>query len=280
MQLQRCPRLPTTNVEPLLVRSYADPYVASDMCKAPYDVIEKGGRPHASVQVGGKQETFTPEETTAYIFQEAKNSAQQHLGRPVNRTVIAVPATFSKSQKRGTRYAASIVGLEVERFISEPAAAALCYGLSYGPQWPDVKKKIVAIHMGAGTTSISVLTVKNGTYTVLAHTGNTRLGGEAPLPAVALATENAPSPLCTWHSCMRCMLCSCQMCLVCMNRCDALALRLPTPCHRHPSPTIITSCSHCSHQHLQRQTQRPLLLLLANSTHSLTCPLPPNLARR
>ncbi|NOZ20851.1 MAG: molecular chaperone DnaK [Planctomycetes bacterium] len=136
----------------------------------PYQIVG-GSQELVKVKAGGKE--YTPPEISARILQSLKKTAEDYLGGEVKKAVITVPAYFNDSQRQATKDAGAIAGLEVERIINEPTAAALAYGL-------DKKKtgKISVFDLGGGTFDISILEVGDGVFEVLSTNGNTHLGGD------------------------------------------------------------------------------------------------------
>jgi heat shock protein 5 len=136
--------------------------------------VSKAGKPYVSVDmpsVGKKQ--LSPEEVSAMILTKMKEVAENYLGQEVKYAVVTVPAYFNDAQRQATKDAGVIAGLEVLRIINEPSAAAIAYGLD-----KKEEKNIIVFDLGGGTFDVSLLTIDNGVFEVLATAGDTHLGGE------------------------------------------------------------------------------------------------------
>ena len=124
------------------------------------------------VEAGGK--SYTPQEISAMILQYLKGFAEEYLGEKVDKAVITVPAYFNDAQRQATKDAGKIAGLEVERIVNEPTAAALAYGLDK----TDKEEKILVFDLGGGTFDVSVLELGDGVFDVLSTSGDNSLGGD------------------------------------------------------------------------------------------------------
>ena len=161
-------------VKRLIGRKFDDKEVQRDVKWVPYDVISKGGKPYVSVEMPGVGEkTLSPEEVSAMILTKMKEIAENYLGQDIKYAVVTVPAYFNDAQRQATKDAGAIAGLEVLRIINEPSAAAIAYGLDKKDE-----KNIVVFDLGGGTFDVSILTIDNGVFEVLATAGDTHLGGE------------------------------------------------------------------------------------------------------
>src|SRR5271156_606064 len=144
--------------------------VAGEEKMVPYEVV---GGPEEMVKVRVRGKDYTPEQVSSFILQDLKKTAEDYLGEKVTEAVITVPAYFNDAQRKATKDAGEIAGLNVLRLLPSRAAAALAYGL-------DKKKneKICVFDLGGGTFDVSVLDVGDGVFEVLSINGDTHLGGD------------------------------------------------------------------------------------------------------
>ena len=154
----------------LIGRTFDGDSVQKDIKTLPYEIV-KAENGDAWIKANNKK--YSPSEISANVLRKMKETAEKYLGQEVTKAVITVPAYFNDSQRKATKDAGKIAGLEVERIINEPTAAALAYGL-------DKKKSgTVAVYdLGGGTFDISILELGDGVFEVKSTNGDTSLGGE------------------------------------------------------------------------------------------------------
>jgi len=162
------------DVKRLVGRTIDDKNVQKDMKLFPFAIRDKDGRPYIEVTIGGKAKQFSPEEISAMVLIKMKEVAEAYLGRKVDNAVVTVPAYFNDAQRQATKDAGTIAGLNVMRIINEPTAAAIAYGLDKKAK----EKNILVYDLGGGTFDVSILTIDEGVFEVLATNGDTHLGGE------------------------------------------------------------------------------------------------------
>mmetsp|Transcript_6958 Transcript_6958/g.20314 ORF Transcript_6958/g.20314 Transcript_6958/m.20314 type:complete len:673 (+) Transcript_6958:162-2180(+) len=157
-------------VKRLIGRKFEDPEVAREAKMVSYK-ISKAPNGDAWVEAGGKQ--YSPSQISAFTLTKMRETAEAYLGGPVSKAVITVPAYFNDSQRQATKDAGKIAGLDVQRIINEPTAAAIAYGLD-----KKGEKNVLVYDLGGGTFDVSILTIDNGVFEVVATSGDTHLGGE------------------------------------------------------------------------------------------------------
>uniref|UniRef100_A0AAQ4PSX7 78 kDa glucose-regulated protein n=2 Tax=Euteleostomi TaxID=117571 RepID=A0AAQ4PSX7_GASAC len=202
-QLTSNPENTVFDAKRLIGRTWGDSAVQQDLKYFPFKVTEKKSKPHIQVDIGGGQlKTFAPEEISAMVLTKMKETAEAYLGKKVQapppsikylskditledylifsnflqvtHAVVTVPAYFNDAQRQATKDAGTIAGLNVMRIINEPTAAAIAYGLDKR----DGEKNILVFDLGGGTFDVSLLTIDNGVFEVVATNGDTHLGGE------------------------------------------------------------------------------------------------------
>eukprot|EP00027_Filamoeba_sp_ATCC50430_P006153 CAMPEP_0168561664 /NCGR_PEP_ID=MMETSP0413-20121227/11715_1 /TAXON_ID=136452 /ORGANISM="Filamoeba nolandi, Strain NC-AS-23-1" /LENGTH=619 /DNA_ID=CAMNT_0008593049 /DNA_START=598 /DNA_END=2457 /DNA_ORIENTATION=- len=161
----------------MIGRKFGDETIQSDIKLWPFKVVP-GEHNNAAIQVNYKGEVLTlpPEHIQAVVLKYMKQIAEDYLGHPVTRAVITVPAYFNDAQRQATKDAGSIAGLQVERIINEPTAAALAYGLDKLSS--DKPLNLLIFDLGGGTFDVTTLVVDGGIFEVKSTSGDTHLGGE------------------------------------------------------------------------------------------------------
>jgi len=162
------------DVKRLIGRKYNDKSVQADKKLFPFKIVSKDDKPYVEVLLEGKPRQFAPEEVSAMILVKMKEIAESYLGKEVKHAVVTVPAYFNDAQRQATKDAGTISGMTVQRIINEPTAAAIAYGLDK----KGGEKNILVFDLGGGTFDVTLLTIDNGVFEVLATNGDTHLGGE------------------------------------------------------------------------------------------------------
>ncbi|XP_060167999.1 heat shock 70 kDa protein, mitochondrial-like [Lycium barbarum] len=153
----------------LIGRRFDDPQTQKEMKMVPYKIV-RGSNGDAWLEANGQQ--YSPSQIGAFVLTKMKETAEAYLGKSINKAVITVPAYFNDAQRQATKDAGRIAGLDVQRIINEPTAAALSYGMNN-------KEGLVAVFdLGGGTFDVSILEISNGVFEVKATNGDTFLGGE------------------------------------------------------------------------------------------------------
>jgi len=173
-QLTSNPENTVFDAKRLIGREFSDPTVQQDIKHFPFKVIEKNSKPVIQINTGKEQKMFTPEEISAMVLGKMRDIAEAYLGKKVTHAVVTVPAYFNDAQRQATKDAGTISGLNVMRIINEPTAAAIAYGLDK----KEGEKNILVFDLGGGTFDVSLLTIDNGVFEVVATNGDTHLGGE------------------------------------------------------------------------------------------------------
>nr|ADM26714.1 78 kDa glucose-regulated protein [Conus anemone novaehollandiae] len=173
-QLTSNPENTIFDVKRLIGRTWDDSSVQKDIKYYPFKVIDKSKKPHIQATVNGQTKTFAPEEISAMVLGKMRDIAEDYLGKKIVNAVVTVPAYFNDAQRQATKDAGTIAGLNVMRIINEPTAAAIAYGLDKR----DGEKNILVFDLGGGTFDVSLLTIDNGVFEVVATNGDTHLGGE------------------------------------------------------------------------------------------------------
>ncbi|OGK91424.1 MAG: molecular chaperone DnaK [Candidatus Rokubacteria bacterium GWC2_70_24] len=166
-QLVRNPARTIYSVKRFMGRGYDD--IKDELCHCPFEFLASADV--VRIKVGDS--AVTPPEVSAHVLRALKQRAEAFFGEPLEQAVITVPAYFNDSQRQATKDAGRIAGLDVLRIVNEPTAASLAYGLQ------KLAQGTIAVYdLGGGTFDISILSVKDGVFEVLATNGNTHLGGD------------------------------------------------------------------------------------------------------
>ncbi len=172
---QNAPKGTVYSSKRFIGRRYDDPDVQKELNYAIFDVERKhDGNTVFKVPVAEKVEEFAPEQISAMILEKMKQIAENFLGEEITRAVITVPAYFTDSQREATKIAGKIAGLTVERILNEPTAAAIAYGLDKKAG----ETTVLIFDLGGGTFDVSLLSIDDGVFEVLAIAGNSHLGGD------------------------------------------------------------------------------------------------------
>merc|ERR1712050_10530 len=161
------------DVKRLIGRRFKDSTVQKDIKLLPFAIVDKNSKPVIEVKVKGEEKVLSPEEVSSMILTKMKETAENYLGKEVKHAVITVPAYFNDAQRQSTKDAGTISGMNVLRIINEPTAAAIAYGLD-----KKSEQNILVYDLGGGTFDVSLLTIDNGVFEVVATNGDTHLGGE------------------------------------------------------------------------------------------------------
>src|SRR5687767_3967306 len=157
-------------VKRLIGRKFNSPEVEKMLSTVPFEIVKA---PNGDAHIRVLERIYSPPEISAIVLQRLKLAAEEFLGEKITEAIITVPAYFDDAQRQATRDAGKIAGLEVERIINEPTAAALAYGFG-----KNKSEKVAVYDLGGGTFDISILEINDGVFEVLSTSGNTFLGGE------------------------------------------------------------------------------------------------------
>jgi L1 cell adhesion molecule like protein len=160
----------------LIGRKFTDSATQSDIKHFPFEVINEGGKPKIQVEFKGEKKQFFPEEISSMVLTKMKEIGEAYLGKEVKDAVVTVPAYFNDSQRQATSDAGVIAGINVQRIINEPTAAAIAYGLD--KKSGGGERNVLIFDLGGGTFDVSVLAIDDGIFEVKSTNGNTHLGGE------------------------------------------------------------------------------------------------------
>lgn len=158
----------------MIGRKFDDKDVQKDAKTFPFKIVNKDGKPQVKVDVNKTPKNLTPEEVSAMVLSKMKDIAEGYLGNKVTHAVVTVPAYFNDAQRQATKDAGTIAGLNVLRVVNEPTAAAIAYGLDKTGD----ERQVIVYDLGGGTFDVSLLSIDNGVFEVLATAGDTHLGGE------------------------------------------------------------------------------------------------------
>jgi len=173
----QAPMNPTRTVydaKRMIGRKFDDPILQGDIKNWPFKVVSRDGKPCISVEVKGENKVFAPEEISAMVLVKMREIAEGYLGKTIKNAIVTVPAYFQDAQRQATKDAGTIAGLNVMRIINEPTAAAIAYGLDK----KDGERTILVYDLGGGTFDVSLLSIDDGVFEVLATNGDTHLGGQ------------------------------------------------------------------------------------------------------
>jgi molecular chaperone DnaK len=157
-------------VKRLIGRKFDSPEVEKMRETVPFEIVEA---PNGDAHIRVLERVYSPPEISAIVLQRLKLAAEEFLGDKITEAIVTVPAYFDDMQRQATRDAGKIAGLEVERIINEPTAAALAYGFD-----KNKNERVAVYDLGGGTFDITILEINDGVFEVLATSGNTFLGGE------------------------------------------------------------------------------------------------------
>jgi len=175
-QISMNPENTVFDAKRLIGRDFNDSDLQSDLKHFPFKVVKNlQGKPEIEVEYLKENKRFKPEEISSMVLSKMKSIAENYLGEEVKKAVITVPAYFNDSQRQSTKDAGAIAGLDVQRIINEPTAAAIAYGLD---KKGEGEQNILIFDCGGGTFDVSLLNIDDGIFEVKSTSGDTHLGGE------------------------------------------------------------------------------------------------------
>ena len=176
-QLTSNPKNTIFDAKRLIGREWEDSTVQGDAKYFPFSLEKKGSKPVVKVTMGDHgDKQLTPEEISAMVLTKMKATAESYLEKNITRAVVTVPAYFNDAQRAATKDAGTIAGLNIVRIINEPTAAAIAYGVDKNIKGEE--RNVLVFDLGGGTFDVSLLTISDGVFEVLATSGDTHLGGE------------------------------------------------------------------------------------------------------
>jgi len=176
-QTARNPKNTVFDAKRLIGRNFTDKLVQDDMKLWPFKVEAdpSTGKPLIVVKFLGEEKKFQAEEISSMVLVKMREIAEAYLGKTIEKAVVTVPAYFNDAQRQATKDAGTIAGIEVQRIINEPTAAAIAYGLD---KKGEGEMNVLIFDLGGGTFDVSLLKIENGIFEVRATNGHTHLGGE------------------------------------------------------------------------------------------------------
>ncbi|KAJ5074237.1 endoplasmic reticulum chaperone bip [Anaeramoeba ignava] len=162
------------NVKRLIGRKYTDREVENDRKIMTFPIVPKGDKPMIEIETNQGNKLFTAEEISSMVLTKMKEVAETYLDEEITNAVVTVPAYFNDAQRQATKNAGTIAGLNVLRIINEPTAASIAYGLDK----KGGERTVLVFDLGGGTFDVSILSIDDGVFEVLATSGDTHLGGE------------------------------------------------------------------------------------------------------
>ncbi|KAL5011606.1 hypothetical protein ScPMuIL_010157 [Solemya velum] len=173
-QLTSNPENTVFDVKRFIGRKWDDASVQKDIKFYPFKLVEKHSNPYVQVNLGSEHKIYSAEEISAMVLGKMRRIAEAYLGQNITNAVVTVPAYFNDAQRQATKDAGKIAGLNVLRILNEPTAAAIAYGMDQ----KDGEKNVLVFDLGGGTFDVSLVTLDNGVFEVVATNGDNHLGGE------------------------------------------------------------------------------------------------------